>query len=251
MITGGGTRRRAYIGAVAILIAVALSACGTETAPTSVAVRATRVASPTPSRDADPTLVPSAPTTSAFLNRAHAVERAVRAAGIPPAPAGIFLYSSRTPGLAFDTTEQKLAWSAGQVTAAPGVKFRSGGRSRIDFADGSSLPVSVLDARPALAGAIGTTAGNCRGIATCNLTITGASLRTVEVDTSSGTATVPAWSYTAEGLSRPIVVVAVSEDVLKPLVEPVPPPGLTELDPPLLGVESLTRIEGSTEPRDL
>jgi len=73
-----------------------------------------------------------------------------------------------------------------------------------------------------------------------------ASLRTAEVDTSSGSATVSAWSFTAKGLSRPIVVVAVSEDVLKPPVEPVPPPGLAEPAPVLLQVQGLTRIEGST-----
>jgi hypothetical protein len=176
------------------------------------------------------------------------VAQAVRAAGIPKPPSGIFLYSSRTPGLAFDTTEQKLAWTAGQVAVAPGVQLGSGGTSRIDFADGSSLPVGVLDAQPALTGEIGTTRSNCRGIpaSSCKLTITRASLVTAEVVTSSGTATVPAWSFTAKGLSRPIVVVAVSKDVLKPRVEPVPPPGLAELEPGLLQGESLTRIDDST-----
>jgi hypothetical protein len=176
------------------------------------------------------------------------VAKAVRAAGIPKPPSGIFLYSSRTPGLAFDTIEQKLAWTAGQVAVAPGVQLGSGGTSRIDFADGSSLPVSVLDARPALTGQIGTTRSNCRGIpaSSCTLTITGGSSGTAKVDTSSGPATVPAWSFTAKGLSRRIVVVAVSEDVLKPRLEPVPPPGLARVQPGLLQGESLTRVEGST-----
>jgi hypothetical protein len=118
----------------------------------------------------------------------------------------------------------------------------------MDFADGWSLPVSVLDANPALTEAIGTTYDNCRALpaSSCKLTITGASLTTVEVVTSRGRATVPAWSFTAKGLSRPIVVVAVSADVLKPRVEPVPPPGLAKLPPGLLQVQSLTRIEGST-----
>ncbi|MFI7060215.1 hypothetical protein ACIBL3_04465 [Kribbella sp. NPDC050124] len=171
----------------------------------------------------------------------------VRAAGIPEAPEGLFLYSSRTPGLAFDTTEQKIAWIAGHVSFAPGVRLGSGGSSSIEFADGSSRPVSVLDARPALTAAIGATYNNCRHIpaVSCRLTITGASLRTAEVTTSSGTAIVPAWSFTAKGLSRPIVAVAVPEDVLKPVVEPVPPPGLPEQPPGFLRVQSLTRIDGS------
>jgi hypothetical protein len=176
------------------------------------------------------------------------VEQAVRAAGIPELPEGIFLLRSRTPGLGFDTTEQKLAWTAGQVVVAPGVQLGSGGSSRIDFADGSTLPVSMLDALPALMGEVGSERSNCRGIpaSKCILTITGASPASAQVETSNGPATVPAWSFTAKGLSRKIVVVAVPKDVLKTPVEPVPPPGLAERAPGLLQVQSLTRIEDST-----
>ncbi|MEV0291432.1 MULTISPECIES: hypothetical protein [unclassified Kribbella] len=157
------------------------------------------------------------------------------------------MYSTRTPGLAFDTTEQKVAWLAGHVTVAPGVRLGSGGTSSIEFADGSSRPVSLLDARPALTAAIGDTYDNCKHMkaAPCSLTITSASLRTAEVTTSKGTATVPAWSFTAKGLSRSIVAVAVPEDVLKPVIEPAPPAGLPELPPGFLQVQSLTRIDGS------
>jgi hypothetical protein len=178
------------------------------------------------------------------------VARAVRAAGIPKPPEGTFLYSSRTPDLGFDTIEQKVAWGAGHVTIAPGVQLGSGGATRIDFGDGSSVSVSVLDAQPALTEAIGTTYDNCRHlpipVSKCKLTITGASLKTADVDTSNGPATVPAWSFTAKGLSRPIVVLAVSTAVLKPLVEPAPPPGLDKLERGLLSVGRLTRVDGST-----
>jgi hypothetical protein len=241
---------RAYLGGAVVLIALALPACGTEIAPTAGASTATPVTRPTAPRGAVPTLIPSAPATPAFLDRARAVAQAVRAAGIPKPPTGIFLYSSRTPGLAFDTIEQKVAWGAGHVTIAPGVQPRSGGTSRIDFGDGSSLTVSVLEPRSALTEAMGTPYDNCGHLhipaSKCRLTITGASLRTADVDTSNGPATVPAWYFTAKGKSRPMVVVAVSEDVLKPVVQPVPPPGLPKLEPGLLGGASLTRIEGST-----
>lgn len=194
--------------------------------------------------------IASGPPSPVFLDRARAVAQAVRAAGIPKPPEGIFLYSSRAPDLAFDSTEQKAAWGAGYVTIAPGVQLGSGGTTRIEFGDGSSLSVSVLDAQPALTAAIGTPYDNCGHLyvpaSKCRLTITRASLTTVDVDTSNGPAAVPAWSFTAKGLSRPIVVVAVSEDVLKPVVEPVPPPGLAKLPPDLLQVQNLTRIEGST-----
>ena len=245
-----GARCRAHLWPAVVLVALALSACGNEVAPPSGASSATPVTRPTAPRGAVPKLIPSAPAPPAFVDRAGAVAQAVRAAGIPKPPEGIFLYSSRAPDLGFDTNEQKAAWGAGHVTIAPGVQLGSGGTTRIDFGDGSSLSAGVLDPRPALTEAIGTPYDNCGHLqisaSKCRLTITGASLRTADVDTSSGPATVPAWSFTAKGLSRPIVVVAVSTAVLKPLVEPVPLPGLAKLDPGLLGAERLTRIDGST-----
>jgi hypothetical protein len=249
MPIGRGARCRAYFVPAVVLIALALPACGNEVVPTSGASSATPITQPT-ARDAVPTQIPSAPATPAFLDRARAVAQAVRAAGIPKPPEGIFLYSSRTPGLGFDTIEQKVAWGAGHVTIAPGAKLGSGGTTSIDFGDGSSLSVSVLDPRPALTQAIGTTYDNCRNASIpaskCKLTITGASLKTADVKTSNGPATVPAWFFTAKGLSRPIVVLAVSTAVLKPLVAPDPPPGLPKLEHGLLSVDRLTRIEGST-----
>lgn len=232
----------AYVGAV-VLVGLVLSACGTDVAPTSAPTSAAALAS-----DSVPSAIPSAPAPQAFVDRAHAVEQAVRAAGIPAAPTGLFLLSSRTPDLGFETGEQKIAWTAGQVVVAPGVQLGSGGPSRIDFADGSTLPVSVLDAHPALMAVVGTTRSNCRNIpaSKCILTITGASATTAKVETSNGPATAPAWSFTAKGMSKPIVVVAVPHDVLKPTVEPVPAPGLAEQAPVLLQVQSLTRIEDST-----
>ncbi|MFD7160471.1 hypothetical protein ACFV9C_38200 [Kribbella sp. NPDC059898] len=236
-------KRGAAVGLAIVFLCALLSACGTEAARASGASGATAV-----SRGAVRTTVPSSPASPAFRARADAVQRAVRAAGVPAPPSGIFLYSSRTPGLAFDTTEQKLAWSAGQVVLAPGIQLEAAGDSHLDFADGSSLPVNVLGARTALAGQVGSTPSNCRGLAAAayTLTVTSASLRTADVVTSRGPATVPAWSFTAKGLSRSIVVIAVSNEVLKPRFAPVPPPGLAELPLGLLGVDDLTRVEGNT-----
>jgi len=224
---------------------MALSACGTEATPTSNPPPSAAQLTP---RDAIPTPIASTPATPAFLARAHAVAQLVRSVGIPTPPTGIFLRSSRTPGLAFDTTEQKLAWSAGQIVIAPGVNLRSAAPSQITFADGSTIPANTLNARHALAAAIGTTKTNCRGIpaASCLLTITGASPGTTEVVTSKGPATVPTWSFTVKNLSRPIVVIAVPEEILRTPVEPIPPPGLTKLEPGLLQVQSLTKADGNT-----
>ncbi|TCC29942.1 hypothetical protein [Kribbella sindirgiensis] len=196
------------------------------------------------------TQIPQGPATPLFLDRARAVAQAVRTAGLPKPPEGIFLYGTRTPDLAFDTTEQKVAWIAGYVAIAPGVQLGSGGTTRIDFTDGPSVSVDVLAPRPALTAAIGATHDNCGHMAVpaakCILVITGGSLKTVEVDTSAGRATVPAWSFTAKGLSRPIVALAVSPAVLKPLPQPTTLPGLADPDRDLLSVGSLTRADGNT-----
>ncbi|MET9269544.1 hypothetical protein [Kribbella sp. NPDC003557] len=178
------------------------------------------------------------------------VADAVRAAGIPPSPEGIFLYTSRTPGLMFDTSEQEAAWGAGYVTIGPGVKLGSAGSTRIEFGDGSNVSATVLDPRRALTEAIGTPYDNCGHLAVpaskCKLTITAGSLKTAEVETSRGRTTVPAWSFTVRGLSRPIVAVAISQDVLKPLAEPTPPAGLAEPNRDVPVVGRLTRVEGNT-----
>lgn len=251
MPTSRGARCRAYLVPAVILVVLALPACGNEVAPISRATSATPSTRSTVPREAVATQIPSGPGNPAFLDRARDVEQAVRAAGIPKPLDGIFLYSSRTPGLGFDTIEQKAAWGAGHVAIAPGVQGGSGGTTRIDFGDGPSISVAVLDPRPALTQAIGTPYDNCGHLAVpaskCKLTITGAALKTADVDTSNGRATVPAWSFTAKGLSRPIVVLAVSTEVLQPLVEPAPPPGLDQrLDPSLLSVGWLTGVDGRT-----
>lgn len=241
----------AYVVPAVVLLVLAVAACGNEAAPTSGAGGATSSTRSTAPREAVATQIPPGPATAAFLARARAVEQAVRAAGIPKSREGIFLYSDRTPGLGFDTVEQKVAWGAGHVSIAPGVPGGSGGPTRIDFGDGTSLSASVLDPRTALTQAIGTPYDNCGHMVVpaskCQLVITAASLKTADVDTSNGRATVPAWSFTAKGLSRPIVVLAVSTEVLQPLVEPVPPPGLGQtLEPSLVPVGWLTGVDDRT-----
>ncbi|MEV5961849.1 hypothetical protein AB0L70_08795 [Kribbella sp. NPDC051952] len=195
----------------------------------------------------NPAVIPAVPAPPEFVDRAKVVADAVRAAGIPKPPEGIFLRGTRSPGLAFDTTEQKLAWSAGNVVIAPGVRIPPGGGSRVDFADGSSVPTTVLDARPALAGEIGSQASNCRSIpaALCKLTITAVTLGTAKIDTTRGPATGPAWSFTVKGLSIKIVVLAVPQDVLKSPALPVPPTSLPTPSRNLLSPDALRRADGN------
>jgi hypothetical protein len=78
------------------------------------------------------------------------------------------------------------------------------------------------------------------------LTITGGFLTTTDVETSHGRATVPAWSFTVQGLSRPVVAVAAPADVLKSLQWPDPLPGLAPLEQGLLRVGVLDWVDGKT-----
>jgi hypothetical protein len=181
------------------------------------------------------------------VERAGVVARVVRAAGIPAPVTGIFLYSTRTPGLGFDTWQQKNSWSSGRVAFADGVQFAEGGTTRVDFADGSNETMQVLEAQQALTEAIGPPNDICERMPSCEtLTITGGFLTTTDVETSHGRATVPAWSFTVQGLSRPVVAVAAPADVLKSLQWPDPLPGLARLEQGLLRVGVLDWVDGKT-----
>lgn len=185
--------------------------------------------------------------TQAFVERAGVVERVVRAAGIPAPVTGVFLYSTRTPGLGFDTWQQKNSWSSGRVAFADGVQFAEGGTTRVDFADGSNETMQVLEAQQALTEAIGPPNDICERMPSCEtLTITGGSLTTTDVETSHGRATVPAWSFTVQGLSRPVVAVAAPAGVLKSPQWPDPLPGLARLEQGLLRVGVLDWVDGKT-----
>ncbi len=202
--------------------------------------------------DADqPSQVPAAAASAAFTARADLVAQAVRAAGMAtPAPVStIFLESSGTPGLGFDTADQKEAWGAGKVSLAPGTAGRPSGPSVITLRSGRTIPVEVMSAQAALDAQLATSTGDCSGVpaASCRLTLTAGVLTTATVTTSAGDATVPVWSFTAQGLSQPIVVVAVSTRQLptQPLERPVPP-GLSAVGPGFTGVQGVSEGPGGT-----
>lgn len=233
---------KVWLGVVLVL---ALGGCGSEVAPGSALGNKSspRPAWKTPGGD----LVPQAQPTQAFVERAGVVAQAVRAAGIPAPVTGIFLYSTRTPGLGFDTGQQKISWSSGRVAFADGVQFAAGDTTRVDFADGSNETMQVLEAQQALTEAIGPPNDMCERMPSCEtLTITAGSLTTTDVETSHGQATVPAWSFTVQGLSRPVVAVAVPADVLKSLQWRDPLPGLARLEQGLLRVGVLDWVDGKT-----
>lgn len=155
----------------------------------------------------------------------------------------VFLVSPGTPGLGFDTVEQKQAWGAGRVTLAPSAATGTMGASVITFPDGKTLPVEVMDAQAALDAQLPSSGGECDGVPAdkCQLTITAGTLSTAQVLTTAGQATVPVWSFRAEGLSKPIVVVAVSTKQLPPEpAQPAGPPNLPQTGPGFTGVDKVT-----------
>ncbi len=247
---GSGLTLRSAGRGLLLAAVLGLAACGSTRAgsgalDTPAAGDATRVTEPM----APSSRVPSAPPSVAFSERANAVAQAARAAGLPTSSGEVFLLSTGTPGLGFDTDAQKVAWGAGQVRIAPGVPTGATGTSTMRFSGGRTVPVTVLDARAALAAQLPPTSADCGDMApaNCQLTITAAKLTTADVETTAGRATVPAWSFRVQGLSSPVVVVAVPAQQLpaEPL-EPVTPPGLPAAGPGFTGVESVTAGPGDT-----
>jgi hypothetical protein len=225
---------RAAVMVVGAVLGLSVAACGTATTP-----------------GVDGTAATTAHTGSApqvFVERAAVVAEAVRRAGVPTPPAGPLLLSPWAPELGFDTDAQKLAWEAGRVTVGPRVPRDQVGESRMVLPDGSSRPVDVMDPRKAVQRAIEGGKGDCADISPdqCQIVLTGAEMTSVRVKTTEGDATVPAWSFTAPGMSRPVVVVATGEGALVRPPRPDPLPGLPDPDPVLNPADSLEAVAGST-----
>lgn len=83
----------------------------------------------------------------------------------------------------------------------------------IRFADGSSMPVPLIGARTTYS-QLPRRTGDCPMAGqppTCQwLTISAARMSTVQIDTTRGKATVPAWHFTVAGLTQPLIKVAVA-----------------------------------------
>jgi hypothetical protein len=233
-----------------------LASCGEVQAPGAGSTGATDATGsagstarlPTPPGDLPSTTVPAAPAPQAFVDRATAVAAAVRQAGLPTRPAGLVLLESWAAELPFDTDAHKVAWSAGNVTFGPGVPDDEIGVSTMTLPDGSERPVDLIAPREAVARALVGDPGTCTGIPVdeCEITLTKATVTRARVATTEGEAIVPAWSFTAAGLSKPIVIVATAPG---PLELPVPPPapaGLPPAGPGLNSADTLEAVSGST-----
>lgn len=244
--------------ALALLCPLALlAACGTEPAPgagatTPVTTASTRVATGTDgvaTPDPRATTVASAPATKAFADRARVVAEAVRANGVPRPPQVPMLLWSWAPDLAFDTDEQKVAWSAGKVSFAQGLALPDVGASSMTLADGTKQPVDLIGPREALARALqADSGGDCAGVSAekCSLTVTKVAATAVPVETTRGGMVVPAWALTVEGLSRVIPVVATAPGALARYEPPEPLAQLPGLGAGFNSADSLEAVSGST-----
>ena len=229
-----------------------LAGCGEVQAPgtsgrTSGAATATSTDSG-PGTDRQPaTTLPSTPAPGAFADRAEVVADTFRASGLPLSPAGLVLLSPWAD-LAFETDVQKTAWAAGEVEFGPGVPDDQVGPSRMTLPDGSERPVDLIGPREAVARALDGPKGDCSGVPAdqCRLTLTSATLTTTPVKTNQGQATVPAWSFTVDGMSRSIVVVATAPGPLDRATPPQPLAGLPQAPAGFSPADSLDAVSGSS-----
>jgi len=250
-------RRRPLLASAAILVPLVLAtvtACGSVPAPGTDATApawttpGTSTADSVPVPDPSGTTVPSATTPAAFVARARIVADAVRAQGIPTPPSGLVLLSSWAPDLAFDTDVQKIAWGAGKVSFARGVTLPAVGSATMTLPDGSTRTVDRIGPREALDRALAEAGSDCSGFPPdeCRLTVTTVAPSSVQVRTSQGQATVPAWTLTVTGLSRPISIVATAPGVLEVPRPAAPLPGLAAPGPGFNPADTLMAVSGSS-----
>ena len=116
----------------------------------------------------------------------------------------------------------KIALYAGAVQAVPALSDAAPPSAEVRWADGLTRTMPVLSPADSLAAL---QANGNKQCGTCQpLVVTGAKLSTVEVPTSRGQATVPAWEFTLQGTSVQITQVAVSPSAA-PEIVPLAGPG--------------------------
>jgi hypothetical protein len=195
--------------------------------------------------------VPVRPPSAEFADRARVVAEAVRRVGLPVPPPGPVLLSGWALDEGFETSEQKIAWTYGHVTFAPGVDQPVAGTGTLRLPDRGSRPVDLVGVRPALDRALdGALAGPrpCDGVpaASCRLLVSRAVLAEAKARTSQGEATVPVWRLTIHGLSHTISVIAVADGVLTRPTPQDPLPGLPGPPDGVRAMDSLRRVDGAT-----
>lgn len=166
-------------------------------------------------------------------------------------------------GQPFDEATQ-TALTAGFLVLEADLPKSGEDKGEIAFPDGTPMSVGLVDAKtawsdlapadpadcstspsnPDPAGSGGPDDSTSHKVPCSKLRVTGVELGTVPLQTSRGTAEVPAWLFSLEGLTQPIARVAVSPDDIDavPQVD-VPEPG--DLSG-LVAVQDLVGVDGGT-----
>ena len=149
-----------------------------------------------------------------------------------PIDSGFEVAGDREPEVAENF---KLAVSAGQVQAGPGVlPDGEPGSGQVRWTDGEVVTLPLLSAEATLRAFRDANSGDCRGCTP--LRVIGARLVDVTVRTDRGPATAPAWEYSLAGTAARITQVAVDRSAAI-AVTPLPWPANT---PPGVRVDSAT-----------
>lgn len=127
----------------------------------------------------------------------------------------------------------KAAFAGGWVRATVALPD-VGGRSTLVYADGSRSSVTTIGAQAAYDAMVNPRSGDCPaaedGSTDCDwVTVTGARATMVPMQTARGTASVPAWAFTVQGLAEPLVRVSVEGAAepgdFEPSIGPAPADG--------------------------
>lgn len=179
---------------------------------------------------------------SAFDKRAAQVADAWQASGIGKAwTEGFVPVQDLTiaPKEGFPNGDLKNAFAAGWYTTKLKLPDQAA-TGTIKYPDGSTSDVPLVSAAAAYQ-VIDQGDASCPGCQ--SLVITDAKLDKAQIRTSRGVAEVPVWAFTAEGISQPIMRVAVAPEAVKPV--PTPSIPAWEGTDPLVSAQDLVAVQDS------
>ncbi|GAA0798658.1 hypothetical protein [Spirilliplanes yamanashiensis] len=153
-----------------------------------------------------------------------------------------FIPVEQLTGLRGSTDEKSGGLGAGLAVATGPLPGAPAATGRVRWADGSTEAVPLIGAGEALAQMSAQGAVDCAGCTPAR--VTGARLVQVDIGTTRGRATAPAWEFTVEGADARLTRVAVGP--ARTVV--VTPPSWDPYDTPAgIGVESATTTAAGTE----
>lgn len=204
-------RRDATALAVALGAALLLAGCGSSTGPGSPPASDDRVARATRA--------------SQLLARFATAQEDSDAPALAVLPRDLQRQDGDWEGAGGENN--KLAWLTGHLVAA-GRLPASPGRGLVVDAAGRQIPTIVVSAQDALA-LMTADRTDCNGCT--DLKVISARLTTMDISTSSGTATVPAWRFALKGTDVGLLRIALPETALLPMdlsstTQPQPGDGL-------------------------